>query len=481
MQHTKQFSNYYPKPSRYAHSNKTRILYSLPNPTNNSSLPSSLLKAVYISSSSSTYPYPSKEAKYMHMGILPCAPPPSHSREELDDRSCFDHLRSESSSSSLFSHASLPSLGSLSLSDQPSTTYYHCVTTLKGHSSYVFSLVLDGENLYSGSYDDEVRLWSETGIGYGNEVVDNVVATGDGAVKSLVVLGDKLFVAHQDCRIRVWKIDGESEMHSHQKKYQCVATLPTLNDRFVKLFSAKNYVQVRRHKRCTWVHHVDSVSALAPSKDGTLLYSASWDRTFKVWRTSDFRCLESVTKAHDDAINALVVSAHGYVYTGSADKNIKVWRKHEGQKKHSLVATLEKHKSAVNALALSSDGQVLYSGACDRSILVWERDPKSENGHMRLVGALRGHTKAILCLTVVSDLLLSGSADNTVRIWKKGANKSYACIAVLEGHTRPIKCLTAAIESNSDEDGFVSGTSCLVYSGSLDHDIRVWKVWVPYF
>lgn len=190
------------------------------------------------------------------------------------------------------------------------------------------------------------------------------------------------------------------------------------------------------------------------------------------------------------------------MYTGSADKKIKVWKrkKLEGSSwrlKHSLDATLEKHKSAVNALALSSDGSILYSGACDRSILVWERSSDGgdevgadSSGAMVVVGALRGHTKAILCLALVTfDLVCSGSADYTVRVWKRssGVDKSYACLAVLEGHSRPVKCLTVAVDnsSSSEKSSCVSstesssGTSYLIYSGSLDCEIKVWRIWVP--
>ncbi|OMO68693.1 hypothetical protein COLO4_29489 [Corchorus olitorius] len=127
---------------------------------------------------------------------------------------------------------------------------------------------------------------------------------------------------------------------------------------------------------------------------------------------------------------------------GSADKKIKVWRKHAGENKHLLVETLEKHKSAVNALALSDDGTILYSGACDRSILVWERENSVKEGgdrHMVLVGALRGHNKAILCLAVVADLICSGSANRTVRIWRRGIDKSYSCLTLLEGHRKPVE------------------------------------------
>lgn len=331
-----------------------------------------------------------------------------------------------------------------------------------------------------------------------------MATTKGAAIKSLVVLGDKLFSAHQDHKIRVWKIDNNNNDNNstHQKNtYQCLATLPTLNDRLFKIFSTKNYVQVRRHKSCTWVHHVDTVSSLALSRDGSHLYSASWDRSFKVWRTKDFRCVESVTGAHDDAINAVVLSNDGHVYTGSADRTIKVWKKKEGgERKHSLVSTLEKHRSAVNALALTSDGKVLYSGACDRSIIVWERSSddhhnKSNGGeHMMVAGALRGHTKAILCLAVVDDLLFSGSADKTIRIWRRSSSplksslgvdddikkSSYDCLAVLDGHLKPVKCLTASVDPDfSLGSGSGKGRSYLVYSGSLDCDIRVWRVWVP--
>lgn len=414
------------------------------------------------------------------MGFLRC-PLSCHREKESQSRAQAHHLHSDSSclhsesSNSLASQPSLPSVPSLTSQsrrhEQVITTHHHCISTLKGHSSYVFSLALAGKFLYSGSSDKEIRIWGRdpSRLEISN---DNGVALGNGAVKSLVVLGDKLFSAHQDQKIRVWKVDNDAP---HQK-YKCMATLPTLSDRALKLFSASNYVQVRRHKKCTWVHHVDTISALALSEDGSLLYSASWDRTFKIWKTTDFRCLESAEKAHDDAINALVLSTDGIVYTGSADRKIKVWKKHEGEKKHRLVATLEKHKSAVNALALSPDGSVLYSGACDRSIIVWEKDTSSSGGHMVVAGALRGHTKAILCLAVVSDLVFSGSADKTVRIWKKGLQRSYSCLAVFEGHRGPVKCLTAAVDnyngrSNSDDDA-----AYLIYSGSLDCEIKVWQL-----
>ncbi|KAL4282373.1 hypothetical protein GQ457_03G015300 [Hibiscus cannabinus] len=383
----------------------------------------------------------------------------------------------QSDSECLWSQPSLPSVPSLT-SQLHLQQYYlsniqhHCITTLKGHTSYVSSLAVTGKFLYTGSSDKEIRLWNCDGLNsefeYEN-LTNNILVVGKGAVKSLVVLTGRLFSAHQDHKIRVWKINNDDP---DNQTYTRLATLPTLTDRATKLLLPKNHVQIRRHKTSTWVHHVDTVSALALSRDETLLYSVSWDRTLKIWRTSDFKCLESVTNAHDDAINAVALSDDGDVYTGSTDTKIKVWRKIPGDKSHSLVAILEKHNSGINALAISLDGSTLYSGASDRSIVVWEKDDGG-NG-MAVAGALRGHTKSILCLAVVSDLVCSGSADKTIRIWRRGVDGNYSCLAVLEGHKGPVKCLAGAVDRCNRSD-----TWYVIYSGSLDCDIKVWQIVVP--
>ncbi|EEF52062.1 F-box and wd40 domain protein, putative [Ricinus communis] len=393
---------------------------------------------------------------------------------EYDSQS-YSNLPSFSSQPSLQSLPSLTSDRQYFLST--TSRQHHCLATLKGHTTYISSLTLAGKFLYSGSSDKEIRSWNRNPLD--SEVIDqenlcnSVVAAGKGAVKSLVVLADKLFSAHQDHKIRVWRISSQELDNQHQQKYTHLATLPTLGDRAFKILLPKNQVQIRRHKTCTWVHHVDTVSAISLSRDESLLYSVSWDRTLKIWRTSDFKCLESIANAHDDAINAVAVSDDGDVYTGSADKKIKVWRKSTGEKKkHSLVGTLEKHNSGINALALSTDGYLLYSGASDRSIVVWEKDDDG-GGDMVVLGALRGHKQSILCLVVVSDLVCSGSGDKTIRVWRC-VDRNYCCLAVFEGHKGPVKCLTATIDHHNSSE-----TSYLIYSGSLDCDIKVWQLHVP--
>lgn len=393
---------------------------------------------------------------------------------------------------SLSSQPSLPSLPSLGPRDQNVIPSLHqCVATLRGHSSYVSALAVDGDSLYSASSDGRIRAWPlDDGSGRQEQQRDDdgcsatVVAACSSSVKSLLATGNGLLLSsHQDGKIRVWRVGSRKD---GSRRLVPRAVLPTCVDRLRTFLLPWSYVQVRRHRWRTWVHHVDAVTALAVSPDGALLYSASWDRSIKVWRLPGFRCVESIAAAHDDAINALAVSPDGDVFTGSADKKIKAWRRHpERRNKHVLVQTMERHRSAVNALALGAGGRVLYSGACDRSVVVWERAGGGA-GHMEATGTLRGHAKAILCLAAAGDVVCSGSADRTVRVWRRETeNMAYTQLAVLEGHGAPVKSLALLYGCGRgscggwDEGSSAGGGCALVCSGALDGEVKIWSALVP--
>ncbi|KAL2498421.1 Transducin/WD40 repeat-like superfamily protein [Abeliophyllum distichum] len=106
-------------------------------------------------------------------------------------------------------------------------------------------------------------------------------------------------------------------------------------------FKPSSYVEVKRNRTTLWIKHVDAISCLSIDQEEGLLYSASWDKTFKVWRIGISNCIESI-KAHDDAVNSLVASVDGTIYTGSADGTVKVWKRQQNGKviRHALVQTL---------------------------------------------------------------------------------------------------------------------------------------------
>ncbi|XP_031284931.1 protein JINGUBANG [Pistacia vera] len=330
---------------------------------------------------------------------------------------------------------------------------YRSLAVLSGHVGSVSCLALCGEFILSASQGKDIIVWQQPDLRLFTKF-----GQGDGSIKALVTVGNKVFTAHQDSRIRVWKVSRRSE-----NVFRLVDTLPTTKDYLGKFMKQSNYVRTRRHHKRLWIEHADSISCLTVCNG--LIYSGSWDKTLKVWRIADLKCLESI-KAHDDAINGLVASK-GIVYSASADGKIKAWGK-EGKSSHSLKGILEGHKDvSLNSVVVSEDGKWVYGAGSDGFVMGWEGS--ADFVSWKLICEIKAHEMAVLCVCLAGELFCSGSADKSIGIWKREAYGKLCKVGIINGHEGPVKCLQAS--PNSIGGGF------LLYSGGLDKSVRVW--WVP--
>ncbi|XP_022772740.1 protein JINGUBANG-like [Durio zibethinus] len=327
------------------------------------------------------------------------------------------------------------------------------IGSLIREEGHIYSLAATKDLLYTGSDSKNIRVWK-------NLKEFSGFKSNSGLVKAIVISGEKIFTGHQDGKIRVWKISPKNP-----SVHKRAGTLPTLKDILKSSIKPKNYVEVKR-KRSLWLKHSDAVSCLSMNEEQGLLYSASWDRTFKVWRISDSKCLESI-HAHEDAVNSVVSSLGGMVFTGSADGTVKVWKREQQRKgtKHTLAQTLLQQECAVTALAINTPGSIVYCGSSDGLVNFWELEKQLSHG-----GLLKGHKMAVLCLEATGNLVFSGSADKTICVWRRDGN-IHTCLSVLTGHTGPVKCLAA---DKDQEPG--NEQRWIVYSGSLDKSVKVWSV-----
>lgn len=333
---------------------------------------------------------------------------------------------------------------------------YKSLAVLSDHVGSVSCIALCGEFVLSASQGKDVIVWQQPDLKQFTRFGE-----GDGSVKALVAVGNKVFTAHQDSRIRVWKVSQRSE-----NVLRLVDTLPTTKDYLGKFMKQSNYVPTRRSHRRLWIEHADSISSLAVHNG--LIYSGSWDKTMKVWRLSDLKCLESI-KAHDDAINALAASK-GVVYSSSADGKIKAWGR-DKTNRHVLKGILEGNKDvSFNSVVVFNNGRMVFGAASDGFIMGWEAN--NDFSSWKLVFKVRAHQMAVLCLCLIGDeLLCSGSADKSIGIWKidEKCNRGLRKVGAINGHEGPVKCLQASQGSIGD--------GVMLYSGSLDRTMRVW--WVP--
>ncbi|KAG9440810.1 hypothetical protein H6P81_020975 [Aristolochia fimbriata] len=335
------------------------------------------------------------------------------------------------------------------------------IGSLVREEGHVYSLAAAGDLLYTGSDSKNIRVWK-------NQKEFSGFKSNSGLVKAIVIYGDKIFTGHQDGKIRVWKASS-----TNPTVHKRAGTLPTFKDFLKCSINPNNYVEVRRNRNSPWIKHYDAVSCLSLNAEEGLLYSGSWDRTLKVWRVSDFKCLESIN-AHDDALNSVVAAGFdGLVFTGSADGTVKVWKREvQGRRvKHFYTQTLLKQESAVTALAVidDADAPVLYCGSSDGLVNFWEKEKHLAHG-----GVLRGHKLAVLCLATAGNLVFSGSADKTICVWRREPSGAHVCLTVLAGHAGPVKCL--AVDEDRGDDSEPGDRRWILYSGSLDRSVKVWKV-----
>ncbi|KAJ7967380.1 Myosin heavy chain kinase [Quillaja saponaria] len=349
------------------------------------------------------------------------------------------------------------------------------IGSLVREEGHIYSLAVYGDLLYTGSDSKNIRVWKKMKDFTGFK-------SNSGLVKAIVISGDKIFTGHQDGKIRIWKFSPKNP--SNHKR---IGSLPTFRDYIKSSVNPKNYVEVRRHKNVIRIKHFDAVSSLSLNEEEGLLYSGSWDKTLKVWRITDSKCLESIS-AHDDAVNSVVAGFDCLVFTGSADGTVKVWRRETAvngkNTKHVLDRVLLKHEFAVNALAVNRWSSVIYCGSSDGLVNFWDYDEKNRLLHG---GVLRGHKVAVLCLTSAGNLVFSGSADKNICVWKREESGVHGCLSVLKGHTGPVKCIAVVEEDEEEEileeesDGNIIVKSSddqrwRLYSGSLDKSVKVWSV-----
>lgn len=199
--------------------------------------------------------------------------------------------------------------------------------------------------------------------------------------------------------------------------------------------------------------HSSYVNYLVISPDGQTLFSGSADKTIKVWDIATGKEVRTLT-GHASSVNYLLISSDGQtLFSASADKTIKIWDVATGKEIHTLTG----HSSFVNSLNISPDGQTLFSASADQTIKVWDVATGKE------IRTLPGHLSAVNYLSISPDgqTLFSASADKTIKVWDVATGKE---IRTLAGHSSAINYLT------------ISPDGQMLYSASADKTIKVWDV-----
>jgi WD40 repeat protein len=153
-------------------------------------------------------------------------------------------------------------------------------------------------------------------------------------------------------------------------------------------------------------------------------------------RDAEWDACRSVLEGHTSFVNAVAFSTDGQLLaSASHDSTVRVWETATG----TCYSVLEGHTEWVSAVVFSADGQLLASASYDETVRVWE----TATGVCRSV--LEGHTASVNAVVFSADgqLLASASHDKTVRVWETATG---ACRTVLESQSPFIYYLTFSLD-----------------------------------
>ncbi|XP_042481196.1 protein JINGUBANG-like [Macadamia integrifolia] len=354
-------------------------------------------------------------------------------------------------------HHSLPLTPTVTKLDNFQVSHRCISSTLKKDGRLLSMGEFNGV-VYTGSENNCIRIWKLP-----DYTECGQLKTRAHMVCAMAVSKDRVFAAYADCKIRVWRRSWDG-IPTHVR----IATIPKIGSYI------RNYIAGKDKKT---IKHLGPITSLAIHEADDLLYSASVDKTVKVWRISDLKCIQTI-QAHPEPINAIVVGDDdGILYTASDDATVRVWRRNfcsgGDRQQHALTVSLSAKYSPVKDLTLVRDGGILYGGCTDGYIHYWFRGWVT--GQLQYGGALSGHSHAVMCLANVANYVVSGSADLTSRVWARERDGQHVCLAVLQGHRGPVRCVTAFLNHRGgmSEDG---EDHCTVCTGSLDGVLKVWQV-----
>ncbi|NEO54101.1 MAG: hypothetical protein F6K54_14030 [Okeania sp. SIO3B5] len=152
--------------------------------------------------------------------------------------------------------------------------------------------------------------------------------------------------------------------------------------------------------------HERTVISVTFNPTGTLIASASDDKTVRLWNTQG-KLLQTFT-GHDAEVRNISFHPHKpLLASASHDRTIKLWSL--GGK---LLQTLVGHQHKVRDISFSPDGKKLASASADGSVIVWSEDGQ----RLQTLGGHRGWVESV-SFSPDGQLLASGGTDKTIKLW----------------------------------------------------------------
>jgi WD40 repeat protein len=295
----------------------------------------------------------------------------------------------------------------------------------------------DGATVAAAAYDGNVRVWNvKTGDAKDVQLHDGKKRTMITFCIAFAPDGKSVVTGHEaQNAVRVTSLEKFAtvvEERRVEEKKVIVSLLPS---------------ELRGHTG--FVHH------LAFSPDGSMLATASFDKTIKIWDAETGKEL-STLKGHTDHVYCVAFNSDSTMLaSGGKDNSIRLWNVREGK----FIKELKGHTASVDSVAFNPNGKVLASGSFDKSVRLWNLDTGAE---ITKLGEPRDSVNWVAWSPLGLTLASAGN-DGTIKIWDGAARIELKSLAV-----KGSKDGVAQVEFAPDKK--------VLYACGPDKCLRVWDL-----
>jgi WD40 repeat protein len=199
----------------------------------------------------------------------------------------------------------------------------------------------------------------------------------------------------------------------------------------------------------TFEDHESYINEVAVFPDRQRMVTSSWDKTLRLWDLKTGVVLKKMD-GHRSEVQTLTVSRDGQIIaSGDWEGEIIAWRE------QIAIQTIKAHSNRISSVDFSPDGTVLATGSYDRTTKLWctqswelQENPIECNSWVRCIRYSPSGT------------LLAIATDRNIQIYHLAGTRE--CVATFKGH----KSWNLSLTWTPD------GTRLL--SGGVDSSIREW-------